>query len=104
MLVVVLSTTQVSTMFLIREIFTKEATKWWFRVIVLMVVAQAIIGSLLISVGCSPAHILGGKDNDKCLGNVSLPPLSLCGLSSWFIRVVLHWRNIYPEHADPFVK
>lgn len=57
-------------MFLIREIFTKDATKWWFRVLVVMAVAQALVGSLLISVNCSPVRILDGKDNDKCPGNV----------------------------------
>jgi hypothetical protein len=57
-------------MFLIREIFTKEATKWWFRVLVVVAVSQALVGSLLISVQCSPSRILEGKENSQCPGNV----------------------------------
>lgn len=63
-------------MFLIREIFTRDATKWWFRAIVMAAVAQALAGSLLISVKCSPARVLQGKDGDQCPGNVR-PRLSL---------------------------
>lgn len=57
-------------MFLIREIFTKVATRWWFRVLVLVALAQAVVGSLIVSVECSPAGILEGKDNETCPGNV----------------------------------
>jgi hypothetical protein len=59
-------------MFLIREIFTRDATKWWFRAIVITTLAQAFAGSLLISVECPPSRILHGKLNDQCAGNVCL--------------------------------
>jgi hypothetical protein len=68
--VVVLSTSKVSTISLIQEIFTKDATKWWFRVIAVLSVTQAVAGSLMISVDCSPAETLEGKDHSTCPGNV----------------------------------
>jgi len=60
-------------MFLIREIFTRDATKWWFRAIVIAISVQAVAGSLVISVECPRAHILYGKFNDQCVGNVCRP-------------------------------
>lgn len=68
--VIILGSTKLSTMFLIREIFTKVATRWWFRVLVVVALAQAVVGSLIVSVECSPAGILEGKDNRTCPGNV----------------------------------
>lgn len=56
--VLILGATKLSTMFLIREIFTKEATKWWFRVLVIVAAAQIVVGSLLISVQCAPSQTL----------------------------------------------
>ncbi len=78
--VVILGTSKISTISLIQEIFTKDATKWWFRVIAMLAVAQVVAGSLLISVGCSPAQTLEGKDNSKCPGEVRCrPPRVPCG-------------------------
>ena len=57
-------------MFLIREIFTRDATKWWFRAIVGAAIVQAAFGALLLSVKCSPARTLDGTHNDQCSGNV----------------------------------
>ena len=68
--VVILSATKLSTTFLIREIFTKDATRWWFRVIVLTALAQAFVGSLLLSIECSPSHKLDGQGNEHCPGRV----------------------------------
>lgn len=69
--VTILSTTKLSTLFLIQEIFTRHAIKWWFRILVLTASAQALFGSLLLSAGCSSTHILEGKDNNSCPGNAS---------------------------------
>lgn len=65
-------------MFLIREIFTRDATKWWFRAIVGAATVQAAFGALLLSIECSPARTLDAKNNDQCSGNVrSAFPLSM---------------------------
>ncbi|KAF7511449.1 hypothetical protein GJ744_004638 [Endocarpon pusillum] len=69
LLVIILGATKVSTMFLIREIFTRDATKWWFRAIVGAATVQAAFGALLLSIECSPARILDAKNNDHCSGN-----------------------------------
>lgn len=70
--VFVLSLTKVSGLVLVQEIFTREATKWWFRVILIAAAAQAFIGSLLIAVKCSPKTLLSGPENDKCPGDVCI--------------------------------
>ena len=57
-------------MYLVQEIFTREATKWWFRAILIMAAAQAVVGSLLIAIDCSPSSMLDGADNKMCPGNV----------------------------------
>lgn len=69
-LCVILSLVQFSTISLIQEVLTKDATKWWFRVIVGMIIAKAILAALIISVNCSPAGTLAGKDNINCSNNV----------------------------------
>lgn len=69
--VVLLAITKLSTLSLIREIFTKNATKWWFRVLVIVSLIQGMAGSLLISVHCSPASALIGKGNHQCPGSES---------------------------------
>lgn len=72
LLVVILSITKISTISLIREIFTRSATKWWFRVIAAAAIVQALAGCLIISVNCSPTATLDGAANDRCPGNVRI--------------------------------
>ena len=57
-------------MFLICEIFIKDATRWWFRAITVLIFCETLLGCLIISVGCSPSHLLEGKDNNTCSANV----------------------------------
>jgi hypothetical protein len=64
---------KLSTILLVQEIFTKDATKLWLQVLIALTVCQALVGSLVISVNCSPSQTLEGKGNTGCPGSVRDP-------------------------------
>ena len=61
-----------STILLIQEIFWMDVVKLWTGVVVAIVAIQALVGSLVISVACSPSQALQGRDHTDCSGSVGL--------------------------------
>jgi hypothetical protein len=79
-MVLLINLAKLATMFLVQEIFTKGSTKWWLRALIVLAICESFIGSLLISVGCSPGRILLAGDEAHCPGLVrSMQPPSRNG-------------------------
>lgn len=72
LLCIVLCLVKVSNALLVLEIFTKSMNGMmlWFYIIVGATLAQALIGPLILSAGCSPTQVLAADPHALCSSNV----------------------------------
>jgi hypothetical protein len=76
LLVLALCLVKASAIYLIKTIFSvnfKVITIWYWAIVV-ATMAEALLGSLIISAGCSPSGLLEAPNNSACSNNVYPPP------------------------------